>query len=142
MKTSNSVFTNLISILNDCKYHDGTGIGEKLNITRSAVWKAIQKLELYGIEVDSIKGKGYALLEPLLLLDPQKIKRLVKTKSMALDLFEAIPSTNDYLKTLGHQPDSLRVCIAETQTQGRGRFYQYLSRRLLALDACVYRCRL
>lgn len=67
--------TNLIqiaSILSDMKYHDGDSIGAELGITRSAVWKNIKKLEEYGIEVISIKNKGYALKTPLFYLIKQK----------------------------------------------------------------------
>src|SRR3990167_323363 len=124
MKTSNSVFTNLISILNDCKYHDGTGIGEKLNITRSAVWKAIQKLELYGIEVDSIKGKGYAFMQPLILLDKKIIKKEIKNKNIEIDIFETLDSTNEYLKSFLNDK-KIKICLAEQQTQGKGRLNRH-----------------
>ncbi len=78
IKKLNANLVKVVSILNDGgTYHDGTTIGEKLRMTRSAVWKTIKKLEHYAIKIDSIKGKGYALLEPLILLDKNKIKKNV-----------------------------------------------------------------
>ena len=120
MKTSNSGFANLLSLLNDCEYHDGTTIGEKLNVTRSAVWKSIQKLESYGVTVDSIKGKGYALIDPLILLDKKAITKSVKNKNIEIDIFESIDSTNEYLKKFLKDKNN-RVCLSEQQTQGKGR---------------------
>ncbi|MES2217126.1 MAG: biotin--[acetyl-CoA-carboxylase] ligase [Pseudomonadota bacterium] len=123
MKKLTAGFTNLVAILNDGHYHDGTTIGDKLKITRSAVWKTIKKLQAYEIKVDSIKGKGYALLEPLILLDPKIIKQGVAAKKINIEVFETIDSTNDYLRTTlnGH---NIKICLAEQQTRGKGRLHR------------------
>ena len=122
MKELHSNLIKIIDCLNDGSFHSGDEIGKKIGITRSAVWKAIKKLEFYGIAIDSVKNKGYALKEPLALLDQQRIKKQLKTTNRSLDIkvLASINSTNDYLR---EQPASqkIRVCIAETQTQGRGR---------------------
>lgn len=121
IKKLNSNFVKLVNILNDGHYHDGSTIGESLKLTRGAVWKAIKKLESYGIKIDSIKGKGYALLEPLVLLEQKKIQRkLVVKKKINFSIFESIDSTNEYLK-LFKQNHSIKICIAEQQAQGKGR---------------------
>ncbi len=118
---------NLIKItecLSDGGCHDGTSIGAKLNITRAAVWKALKKLEHYGIALESIKGKGYLLQSPLILLDKEKINSSLTVleknselqsrtsinkinasntkakKILQLEVFEKIGSTNDYLKEI------------------------------------------
>ena len=49
MKKLNSILTEISSILSDGLYHDGDTIGKKLNVTRSAVWKVIKKLEDYDL---------------------------------------------------------------------------------------------
>lgn len=128
--------THIAEILNDQQLHDGTSIGNQLNITRAAVWKNIQKLINYGIPIQSQQGKGYLLEDPLILLDTKKIKTLLKGQNgqtVHLDVLEKIDSTNDYLKkNLKHlkrskqQKSTTRapsppVCIAETQTAGKGR---------------------
>jgi len=120
MKKLQSNFAKLIDILNDGNYHDGTTIGDTLNITRSAVWKTIKKLQSYGIKVDSIKGKGYSLLEPLTLLKKKIIKQGISHENIHIDVFETIESTNDYLKQIP-QSQHVTICIAEQQTQGKGR---------------------
>lgn len=118
-KKLNANLVKVVNILSDGAYHDGSTMGEKLKMTRSAIWKAIRKLESYDIEIDSVKGKGYALLQPLLLLDAAKIKRQLDEK-VDLDVFETIGSTNDYLKQ-DKKHKGVTVCLAEQQTAARGR---------------------
>ena len=121
MKKSLPNFNKIISILADGASHDGSSIGEKLGISRTAVWKTMKKLEAYDISFESQKGKGYRLLEPLQLLDKTKIKRLLKNKSIVLDLFESVDSTQKYIRELSEKR-KIHVCLAEHQTQGQGRF--------------------
>lgn len=120
MKKLTPSFLSLVHILNDGQYHDGTTLGALLNMTRSAVWKMIQKLIHYGVIVDSIKGKGYALLEPLILLNKKIIKQNITAKNIDLDILETVGSTNDYLKNK-LSSKQIAICFAEQQTQGRGR---------------------
>lgn len=115
----NTNLVKMVTILSDEAYHDGNTMGEKLKMTRSAIWKAIKKLENYQIAIDSVKGKGYALREPLLLLDAAKIKRGLDEK-VELEIFETMGSTNDYLKQ-DKKHKGIKVCLAEQQTKARGR---------------------
>lgn len=120
MKKLSPGFANLVTLLNGGHYHDGTTLGDKLKITRSAVWKSIKKLETYGVKLTSIKGKGYALLEPLLLLNPKIIKQGIACKNIDINIFETIDSTNEYQKLfIGHK--NIKICMAEQQTHGKGR---------------------
>ncbi len=111
----------IVEVLNDNQYHDGTSIGNQFSITRAAVWKIIKKLEQYGIPIKSVKGKGYMLEEPLILLDSKKIKASLKGKPIHLDVLEKTESTMEYVKKLPDQDKKTHICIAETQTQGRSR---------------------
>lgn len=120
-KKFNPHLYQIVSILSDGQFHDGTSMGAALEMTRSAVWKAIKKLTAYHIPITSIKGKGYALKQPLILLNPQKIKAELDNKKLAMTLFESIGSTNHYLK-LKRKTNKPEVCIAEEQRAGKGRF--------------------
>lgn len=109
----------VVDILNDGKLHAGTDIAETLGISRTAVWKVIQRLKKYNIEIES-KHQGYHLSYPLFLLDKTKIEDLLKNPRITLEIFESIPSTSYYLKNktpLKH----LSFCLAEHQSKGRGR---------------------
>lgn len=119
-KKLNTNLIKIVSILNDGQYHDGTTIGEKLHMTRSAIWKTIKKLESYAIKIDSVKGKGYALLEPLILLDQHKIKKQLTQEKVVINVFEYLDSTNEYLKSVNTEK-GIQICLAEQQTHGKGR---------------------
>lgn len=122
--TAKKINQNVIAItklLSDGKFHDGTLIGKELDITRTSVWKVIHKLKNYKIPIDSVKGKGYILQQhPLILLNKQEIQKRLNKSNITIDLFESLPSTNDYLKDFCHK-DEIRICISEQQTKGRGR---------------------
>lgn len=119
-KKSSNKLARLAAYMSDGEFHDGTALGEALQMTRSAVWKMIKKLERYDIEINSVKGRGYALCEPVILLDEELIHKHLAKQNCKLALFESIGSTNDYLKTL-RNPKGVHFCLAEQQTEGRGR---------------------
>jgi BirA family biotin operon repressor/biotin-[acetyl-CoA-carboxylase] ligase len=119
-KKLNANFVKAVNILNDGRHHDGTQMGEQLQMTRSAVWKVIKKLQDYGVKVEAVKGKGYILLEPLVLLDKNNIKKKLPNVKLDLQIFESLSSTNDYLK-INEGTESIQFCLAEQQTQGKGR---------------------
>jgi len=109
----NKNLKRLINILNDGQYHSGSSLGNKLNITRTAVWKFINQLKDYGLSIDTIKTKGYCLQQPLILLNARNI-----APPCPIKIFDSITSTNDYVKTVKKSPF---ICLAEQQTAGRGR---------------------
>lgn len=143
MQKTNQNLIKIAELLSDGHYHGGTCVGAHLNISRAAVWKALKKLEQYGISLESTKGKGYLLKSPLILLSKEKIQSLlnllekdselrnqkraeidpVVKKALQIEIFEKIDSTNDYLKENLKNSNSkkIRVCLAETQSQGKGR---------------------
>lgn len=119
-----SAANNLLSIcktLEDGAFHAGSSIGQQLGITRAAVWKSIAKLQALGVAIQSIKGKGYALTQPLQLLSAQKIQQKLQDKNIALKIFDQVDSTNNTLKQAHFENKEIGVCLAERQTAGRGR---------------------
>lgn len=117
----------LLDILSDGKFHSGTALAERLELSRSAIWKQINALEEYGVEIVAVNGKGYRLYAPIELLDKECITNLlpmpIKQHISVLETHDQIDSTNSYLSALTHdQPDSSGViCLAEQQTAGKGR---------------------
>lgn len=57
-------------------------------------------------------------------LNINKIKQnLPASENLIIEIFNSIPSTNDYLKNKSDaDPAKIYVCLAEEQTRGRGRF--------------------
>ena len=72
----------LLSLLADGEFHSGDELGASLGITRAAVWKRIQRLQLdLGVDVYSVKGKGYCLSQALDLFDPRLINSELSSKA-------------------------------------------------------------
>ncbi len=117
----------LLQILSDGEFHSGTQLAEQLSLSRSAIWKHINALEEYGIEIVAVNGKGYRLQVPIELLDKSRIINLLSKAARqhmsVLEIHDQIDSTNSYLSTLTHnKPKSSGVvCIAEQQMAGKGR---------------------
>ena len=51
----------------------GVLLAERLNISRSAVWKRIQQLRDAGFEIETKSGEGYFLKHPVEWLDQKYI---------------------------------------------------------------------
>ena len=58
VRDSISAFQN-----NDNQYFSGEEIARQLQVSRSAVWKAIKSLQKEGYNIDAISNKGYALVK-------------------------------------------------------------------------------
>lgn len=111
--------------LADGRFHSGQALAKTLGITRSGVWKAIQQLNAVGLEVHAVTGKGYRLPLALELLDKSQILAALSPDAQSslgdIAVFSSLPSTSDYLRELAQHSAHNRVCIAEYQSQGRGR---------------------
>ncbi len=120
MKQLSDKLVYLSKILSDLTFHDGDSIGAALGVTRSSVWKHIKKLQAYGIKIDSVKNKGYALKESLSLLNKEFIVKQVDNPNIEINILESVDSTNLYLR---QHPNltKRKICLAETQLGGRGR---------------------
>lgn len=114
---------NILNLLSQCEFISGEELGESLAISRAGVWKYIKKIEQLGIEIESAKGKGYKLTNPITLLSADTISTglefSVQQVITSIDVFPVIPSTNTFL--LEQKNVKGRVCLAEMQTAGRGR---------------------
>jgi len=110
----------MLDLLADGQFHSGEELGLLLGVSRAAVWKHLQKLEGLGIKLLSAKGRGYCIDGGLDLLDLKKVVEHVRSAlPLKLNLFPQIDSTNSYL--MRHENPALQVCLAESQSAGRGR---------------------
>ncbi len=122
MKTLTPALQNLVKILNDGELHSGHDLSLALNISRNAVWKHINQLLKYGIEIESIQSTGYRLKTPLCLLSESEIRSALQNQQVKIELLGSVHSTNDFPKVEGDAPNSLYFRLAEHQSKGRGRF--------------------
>jgi len=112
----------IIKQLANGDFNSGEILGELAGVSRSAVANHIKYLTNIGLDVFSVKGRGYRLASPLQLLDQNKIVSLLGQQSInVVEVVTIIDSTNTFVKE--HLPELPQgyVCLAEAQTHGRGR---------------------
>lgn len=115
----------LLKILADGRTHSGTEIGQRIGVSRTAVWKSMQTLQrTLDIEIYAVRGRGYRLGGVVELLDAAAIRAAMTpaaSKALTrLELLLCIDSTNRYLMEHLDTQDGFAV-LAERQTAGRGR---------------------
>lgn len=117
---------HILDLLGEGEFCSGQALAKYLGISRSAVWKRLQLLSAKGVSIEAIPGKGYRLTQPMELLMQDKVTAaidpLARDYLQHLEIFEEIDSTNRYLmqKARGDAPSG-SVCLAERQSEGRGR---------------------
>ncbi|WP_347257639.1 biotin--[acetyl-CoA-carboxylase] ligase [Methylocaldum sp.] len=116
----------LLHLLSDNGFHSGTELASRLGISRTAVWKAVRALQYRGIEIAALPGKGYRVTQPVELLSETVIQSSLSPSAGrllgGLDICDEIDSTNTHLMRLAAKgAPSGAVCLAETQTAGKGR---------------------
>jgi BirA family biotin operon repressor/biotin-[acetyl-CoA-carboxylase] ligase len=121
-QSSELVRGNLLSILNDNTFHSGETLGVTLGISSAEISNHIKVLTTLGLDILSVRGKGYCLYQRLMLLNTQKIReQLDSTHSADVEVLNVIGSTNQYLKDKSIDVENGHTCLAEAQTAGRGR---------------------
>ena len=116
---------SLVRQLSDGRFHSGESLARLLGVSRTAVWKRMQKISRdTGLEIHAVRGKGYRLALPLELLDADRIAGHIRSGSSVeaeVEVHASLPSTSSHLaERLGELPDNT-LCFAEHQTAGRGR---------------------
>ncbi len=124
--TKVSKHQKVLEILSDGHFHSGQEIGESLGLTRAAIWKQIKSLQDEGLEIYSVRGRGYCLETHLELLNFDKINEYLSAESskklMQLNVLFDVDSTNSFLlRRLQQGSIHGEVAVSEYQTSGRGR---------------------
>lgn len=102
----------------------GEEIAQTLQISRTAVWKAVKSLRADGYEIDAAQNKGYSLSMTTDVLTEQGILQHLDSQCdcLTLEVQSCVASTNSILRekaNAGAQEGC--TVIANAQTAGRGR---------------------
>ena len=102
-------------------YISGEKISETLGITRSAVWKHVNRLKKNGYIIESVKNRGYRLVSSPDIIVEDDIKKSLNTEFVGQNIFfyDETDTTNERAKANSTEPDG-SVFIAEVQTHGKG----------------------
>lgn len=105
-------------------YVSGQYLCEKLGVSRTAVWKGIQKLRQEGYLIEAVSNKGYRLAGTEDILNADELKSLRKTGWIGREIhyFDVTDSTNLRAKQLAEEGSCHgTLVVADRQEAGRGR---------------------
>jgi BirA family transcriptional regulator, biotin operon repressor / biotin---[acetyl-CoA-carboxylase] ligase len=112
--------------LDDRDFQSGETLAGGLDVTRAAVWKAVEQLRGLGVALDAQTSKGYRLAPGISALSVERIQAAlpheVRARIEALLVEWTIESTNTrLLESLPPAAGATSIVLAEHQTGGRGR---------------------
>lgn len=105
-------------------YISGEVISANLGVSRSAVWKSIEKLRRKGYIINAVPNRGYRLSEGIDLPVSDEIHRYLDTECFGSEIIymDTVDSTNNLAMKLAAQGAVHgTVVTADKQTHGRGR---------------------
>ena len=117
----------VLKILEQCqgKLVSGGELARQLDVSRTAIWKAIATLRERGFDIESVQGEGYRLSQSNDVLTASGIALYQTRKQRIGQEILVLPqtsSTNTEMKqTYIHQKEEGFILVAHHQTAGRGR---------------------
>lgn len=108
----------------------GEELALRLGVSRNAIWKAVKALQVQGYNIQSLRGRGYRLVEDSNILSRALVERRLDEWSgkdpavigilPRIIVLDTVDSTNNYCKALP-ETDLPVVVASDEQTAGRGR---------------------
>lgn len=105
-------------------FFSGEEIAEKLSVSRTAVWKAVNSLRNEGYEIEAVPNKGYSLSVNTDILSAQGIRKYLNQacNDINLHVLPQVEATNTLLREKANAgAKEGYTVIADEQTNGRGR---------------------
>jgi BirA family biotin operon repressor/biotin-[acetyl-CoA-carboxylase] ligase len=112
----------VLHVLADGQFHSGEALAQRFKVTRATIWNAVQHAENLGIEIFSVRGRGYKLPSAINLLDRNEVLKAIGEHRawFTLEVLDEVNSTNTYLMQNKHAAHA--TCVAaHVQTNGKGR---------------------
>ena len=102
----------------------GEELSSQLNVSRTAIWKAIKTLREEGHPIEAVTNRGYMLLSDSWTITEDSLRACLPAhyKNLNLHIYDTIDSTNLKAKQMALEgaPHGT-VVMAKQQTSGRGR---------------------
>ena len=120
----NTLTFPILHQLADGQFHSGETLAKQFGVTRATIWNAIQHAQSLGVEVFSVRGRGYKLPTAVTLLDREKVLQAIGAERewFHLEVLDEVVSTNTYLmKAAANGAPHVSCAVAHLQTDGRGR---------------------
>ncbi|WNO59862.1 bifunctional biotin--[acetyl-CoA-carboxylase] ligase/biotin operon repressor BirA [Rheinheimera sp. MMS21-TC3] len=123
-KSSLIIIRTILAKLSSGEFYSGQALANDLGLSRTSVANYIKQLKELGLDIYSVKGRGYSLSSAITLLDPVQINAPKRVKRPAILVHEITDSTNIQLQQRiksGTITELGSAIVAEAQTAGRGR---------------------
>ncbi|MDI3547984.1 MAG: BirA family transcriptional regulator [Halanaerobiales bacterium] len=120
----NEIDLKLLELLHNGDFVSGEKISEEIGVSRTTIWKHINKLKQQGYQIESATNKGYRLVKIPDRIVPEEVYLGLKTDYIGREIkvFSSLGSTNERAKELARKDfPTGTVVIAEEQTAGKGR---------------------
>ena len=102
----------------------GQELSAQLNVSRTAVWKAVNQLKEAGYQIEAVSNRGYRLASAPDVLSVEELSSIRKTAWLGQKIYfyRETDSTNTRARSLAEEgaPHG-SVVVAEIQNAGRGR---------------------
>ena len=79
-------------------YFSGEALAQRLQVSRSAVWKAIGQLRESGYPIHAVSHRGYCLAPDSAILSPQSIAQHLHVPGLRVEVQPQVTSTNTVLR--------------------------------------------
>lgn len=120
----NTLTFPILHLLADGRFHSGEALAKQFDVTRVTIWNAIQHAQSLGVEVFSVRGRGYKLPKAIVLIDKDAVLQAIGSERewFHLEVVDEVISTNTYLMQAAAKGAPHVSCtVAHIQTNGRGR---------------------
>ncbi len=117
--------TEILKILRQTDgFVSGQELCDRLQVSRTAVWKRMKKLQEEGYVIEAVQNKGYRLAQSPDLIQADEVRSWLSSQWLGKELYykESVDSTNTWAKKLAEEGASHgTVVLADEQTAGKGR---------------------
>lgn len=107
---------------NNQGYNSGQIMADRLDVSRTAIWKVVNLLREEGYKIDS-SNRGYLFLNSRDIINLSGIsKELSSPEDYHIKVFDSVDSTNNFLKKeVINSKEKLIAIVSNHQSSGRGR---------------------
>lgn len=115
----------LLDLLSAERFQSGQYLAEKLGVSRASISTWVGRLQALGVDINTIKGRGYRLVDPVDLIDKNRVVNSLNSQTRALvshvDVKGETASTNDDALAGMYNNSAWHVYATELQNSGKGR---------------------
>ncbi len=110
--------------LSASRFRSGEEIATRLSLSRATIHNVLSEAKALGLEVHSVTGRGYRLVDPVVWLDEEVLQSGLGAHGFSIRVADQVDSTNATLLQWAREfPAAIhkQVLVTEWQRAGRGR---------------------